>query len=178
MMDWSLLSTADCRVGVSRAASASLAEHVSTRLRVQTIYNGVPINGRGAPARNGRVRRLAVVARAERWKRIDRVVSAFGQLPSDLLERLHLDVYGHDPVAGGNANAYDYCTADPMSCYDLDGRVSTRYLRCVVGCIAAHCRNPFLRYCMDLHSLYLRFACLLYLCYRWFAPCARVAERW
>ncbi|WP_308189029.1 RHS repeat-associated core domain-containing protein [Streptacidiphilus sp. ASG 303] len=27
-----------------------------------------------------------------------------------------------DPVPGGNANAYDYCTADPISCYDLDGR--------------------------------------------------------
>ncbi|MFG3496811.1 DNRLRE domain-containing protein [Streptomyces sp. NPDC047886] len=27
-----------------------------------------------------------------------------------------------DPVYGGNANAYDYCTADPINCYDLDGR--------------------------------------------------------
>jgi RHS repeat-associated protein len=27
-----------------------------------------------------------------------------------------------DPVAGGSANDYDYCTADPINCYDLDGR--------------------------------------------------------
>ncbi|WP_225839514.1 DNRLRE domain-containing protein [Streptomyces sp. NK08204] len=27
-----------------------------------------------------------------------------------------------DPVAGGNANAYDYVTADPLTGYDLDGR--------------------------------------------------------
>ncbi|WP_405803520.1 hypothetical protein OG729_00540 [Streptomyces sp. NBC_00210] len=27
-----------------------------------------------------------------------------------------------DPIAGGNANAYEYCTADPVNCYDLDGR--------------------------------------------------------
>jgi len=27
-----------------------------------------------------------------------------------------------DPVVGGNANAYDYCTADPINCVDLDGR--------------------------------------------------------
>ncbi|WP_329321715.1 RHS repeat-associated core domain-containing protein [Streptomyces sp. NBC_01262] len=28
-----------------------------------------------------------------------------------------------DPVPGGNANAYDYCTADPIDCFDLDGRI-------------------------------------------------------
>ncbi|MEX3107202.1 MULTISPECIES: DNRLRE domain-containing protein [unclassified Streptomyces] len=27
-----------------------------------------------------------------------------------------------DPVYGGNANSYEYCTADPINCYDLDGR--------------------------------------------------------
>nr|WP_157987034.1 polymorphic toxin-type HINT domain-containing protein [Streptomyces atratus] len=27
-----------------------------------------------------------------------------------------------DPVQGGNANAYEYCTADPVNCYDLDGK--------------------------------------------------------
>ncbi|MFJ8476182.1 ricin-type beta-trefoil lectin domain protein [Kitasatospora sp. NPDC094011] len=26
-----------------------------------------------------------------------------------------------DPVPGGNANAYDYCTGDPVNCTDLDG---------------------------------------------------------
>ncbi|WP_413230362.1 DNRLRE domain-containing protein [Kitasatospora herbaricolor] len=35
-----------------------------------------------------------------------------------------------DPVAGGNANAYEYCHGDPVNCTDLDGRWSasrTRY---------------------------------------------------
>ncbi|WP_405430554.1 RHS repeat-associated core domain-containing protein [Micromonospora sp. NBC_00617] len=27
-----------------------------------------------------------------------------------------------DPVAGGNANDYDYCSGDPINCFDLDGR--------------------------------------------------------
>ncbi|EGX60939.1 hypothetical protein SZN_04878 [Streptomyces zinciresistens K42] len=27
-----------------------------------------------------------------------------------------------DPIYGGNANAYDYCSANPLNCYDLDGR--------------------------------------------------------
>ncbi len=27
-----------------------------------------------------------------------------------------------DPVQGGNANAYEYCTADPVNCFDLDGK--------------------------------------------------------
>jgi RHS repeat-associated protein len=27
-----------------------------------------------------------------------------------------------DPVPGGNANAYDYCTSDPIDCLDLEGR--------------------------------------------------------
>jgi hypothetical protein len=26
-----------------------------------------------------------------------------------------------DPVPGGSANAYDYCTQDPINCYDLNG---------------------------------------------------------
>ncbi|WP_197058340.1 RHS repeat-associated core domain-containing protein [Modestobacter caceresii] len=29
-----------------------------------------------------------------------------------------------DPIPGGNATAYDYCTADPVNCTDLDGRWS------------------------------------------------------
>ncbi len=31
-----------------------------------------------------------------------------------------------DPVHGGSANNYDYCYADPINCYDLDGRFSWR----------------------------------------------------
>jgi RHS repeat-associated protein len=27
-----------------------------------------------------------------------------------------------DPIPGGNATAYDYCSADPVNCVDLDGR--------------------------------------------------------
>ncbi|MGW0435028.1 DNRLRE domain-containing protein [Micromonospora sp. NPDC003197] len=27
-----------------------------------------------------------------------------------------------DPVYGGNANPYDYCSGDPINCFDLDGR--------------------------------------------------------
>lgn len=30
-----------------------------------------------------------------------------------------------DPIYGGNSNAYEYCTGDPVNCYDLDG--SFRY---------------------------------------------------
>jgi RHS repeat-associated protein len=29
-----------------------------------------------------------------------------------------------DPVYGGNANSYEYCTGDPVNCTDLDGRAS------------------------------------------------------
>jgi RHS repeat-associated protein len=33
-----------------------------------------------------------------------------------------------DPIPGGNANAYDYCTSDPISCYDLNGQWGWRRL--------------------------------------------------
>lgn len=29
-----------------------------------------------------------------------------------------------DPIPGGSANAYEYCFADPVNCFDLDGRFS------------------------------------------------------
>jgi RHS repeat-associated protein len=31
-----------------------------------------------------------------------------------------------DPIAGGNANPYEYCSGDPVNCVDLDGRWSWR----------------------------------------------------
>jgi len=31
-----------------------------------------------------------------------------------------------DPVYGGSANNYDYCNADPINCYDLDGKFGWR----------------------------------------------------
>jgi RHS repeat-associated protein len=31
-----------------------------------------------------------------------------------------------DPIAGGNANPYEYCSGDPVNCTDLDGRWSLR----------------------------------------------------
>ncbi|MEV6344009.1 RHS repeat-associated core domain-containing protein [Actinoplanes sp. NPDC051851] len=38
-----------------------------------------------------------------------------------------------DPVDGGSANAYDYCDADPVSCYDLDGRMAEAALVASLG---------------------------------------------
>ncbi|WNI30003.1 DNRLRE domain-containing protein [Streptomyces sp. ITFR-6] len=40
-----------------------------------------------------------------------------------------------DPITGGNANAYDYCTAEPLGCYDLDGKWSWPKF----GCSATKC---------------------------------------
>ena len=31
-----------------------------------------------------------------------------------------------DPVEGGSSNDYDYCTGDPINCFDLDGRFARR----------------------------------------------------
>lgn len=31
-----------------------------------------------------------------------------------------------DPIDGGSANAYEYCSADPIGCYDLDGQYGIR----------------------------------------------------
>nr|WP_234352098.1 MULTISPECIES: DNRLRE domain-containing protein [unclassified Streptomyces] len=48
-----------------------------------------------------------------------------------------------DPVYGGNSNAYEYCSGDPVNCTDLDGRFSrskTRYYSW--GRISAHYWGP------------------------------------
>ncbi len=64
-----------------------------------------------------------------------------------------------DPVYGGSANHYDYCYADPINCYDLDGRWSWKEaarsaqrwlcrLACVTireGAPALHVRNHRIR---------------------------------
>ena len=34
-----------------------------------------------------------------------------------------------DPIVGGNANAYDYCTADPINCTDLHGRWGHKWFK-------------------------------------------------
>lgn len=52
-----------------------------------------------------------------------------------------------DPVAGGSANAYDYCNADPVNCTDLDGRMpkwlnSALKVTAVVGSIASFIPGP------------------------------------
>jgi RHS repeat-associated protein len=41
-----------------------------------------------------------------------------------------------DPVIGGNANAYDYCSADPINCRDLNGKRSC-WLTCMAIAAAA-----------------------------------------
>jgi glycosyltransferase involved in cell wall biosynthesis len=45
-----------------------------------------------------RIRRFAVVARAEPWKRIDRVIDAFAALPPGMRDRLTLQVFGDGPA--------------------------------------------------------------------------------
>lgn len=75
-MDWNLFASAGCWVGVSAAATASLLRAAPKPLPVATIDNGV--RSECPPLRTpGQVQRLAVVARLEGWKRVDRVISAF-----------------------------------------------------------------------------------------------------
>ncbi|MFF4509149.1 DNRLRE domain-containing protein [Streptomyces sp. NPDC001401] len=79
-----------------------------------------------------------------------------------------------DPVPGGNATAYDYCSADPVNCYDLDGRwgwwgkikhalgcthtkclffnKSNRHLVMRDGRPGLHFRNHYIRFEHDKHS--------------------------
>ena len=41
-----------------------------------------------------------------------------------------------DPVPGGNGTAYDYCTADPVNCTDLDGNWSWKSVKKGLGKVA------------------------------------------
>jgi RHS repeat-associated protein len=76
--------------------------------------------------------------------------------------RLYNPTTGHflstDPIPGGNANAYEYCTGDPINCYDLDGRwgwhlFSKRHLHFVIrdGRRGFHWRNHSHRIEWDKH---------------------------
>ncbi|MFD0507038.1 RHS repeat-associated core domain-containing protein [Streptomyces chiangmaiensis] len=45
-----------------------------------------------------------------------------------------------DPVPGGNANAYEYCSGDPIDCYDLDGKWGVwGHIKRIFGCSATKC---------------------------------------
>ena len=54
--------------------------------------------------------------------------------------RLYSPVIGRflqvDPVPGGSASAYDYCSADPVNCTDLGGTFSWKGLAKVVAVVA------------------------------------------
>lgn len=48
-----------------------------------------------------------------------------------------------DPIDGGNANDYDYCSGDPINCTDIDGKWSFHHFLHSVGHFAAAAyRNP------------------------------------
>ncbi len=56
--------------------------------------------------------------------------------------RLYVPTLGRflqvDPVPGGSASAYDYCSGDPVNCFDLDGERSRRVClatAAALGCI-------------------------------------------
>src|SRR5687767_8586828 len=48
------------------------------------------------------------------------------------------------PVEGGSANDYDYCLADPINCYDLDGQVAIVVVAAVVAGILIFQQVAFL----------------------------------
>jgi glycosyltransferase involved in cell wall biosynthesis len=96
-LNWDVLAAADCWVGVSTAATRCLLAHAPQGIRVERIYNGVPVNTQGLPQLPRRVRHIGVVARAEPWKRIDRLFTAFAALPEHLSARMCAHVFGDGP---------------------------------------------------------------------------------
>lgn len=96
-LDWDVLAEADCWVGVSAAATRCLLAHAPRGIRVEWIYNGVSIDAPRPPQRPRRVRHVGVAARAEPWKRIDRLFTAFADLPQRLASPLCVHVFGDGP---------------------------------------------------------------------------------
>ncbi|MGH3769952.1 MAG: glycosyltransferase family 4 protein [Pseudonocardiaceae bacterium] len=100
-LDWDKLAEADCWVGVSTAATRCLMAYAPRGIWVERIYNGVPVDAQPSPRGLSRVRRLGVAARAEPWKRIDRLITAFATLPGDLTVQMSLHVFGDGPELEG-----------------------------------------------------------------------------
>jgi glycosyltransferase involved in cell wall biosynthesis len=96
-LNWNVLAAADCWVGVSTAATRCLLAHVPQGVRVERIYNGVPVSAQWTPRTPGRVRRIGIAARAEPWKRIDRLFPAVAALPEHLLAPMSVHVFGEGP---------------------------------------------------------------------------------
>jgi glycosyltransferase involved in cell wall biosynthesis len=96
-LNWNVLAAADCWVGVSTAAIRCLLAHVPQGVRVERIYNGIPVSAQWTPRTPGRVRPIGIAARAEPWKRIDRLFPAVAALPEHLLAPMSVHVFGEDP---------------------------------------------------------------------------------
>ena len=96
-LHWDVLATADCWVGVSTAATGCLLTHAPRGIRVQRIYNGVPVTDQWLRRAPRRVRHIGVAARAEPWKRIDRLFSAVAALPGHLADQISVHVFGDGP---------------------------------------------------------------------------------
>lgn len=107
-LDWTVLTAADCWVGISDAAASSITTYAPTAL-VRRIYNGVQASH--VLRTSSPVRRFAVAARLVSYKNVDLVIHAFSALPTDLARRCQLDIYGTGPLL--------------PELRDLAGRVST-----------------------------------------------------
>lgn len=94
---WDVLARADCWVGVSAAAVRCLLAHAPQQIRVERIYNGVSVGTQPLRRAPRRVRDIGVAARAEPWKRVDRLFTSFAALPDPLAARLCIHVFGDGP---------------------------------------------------------------------------------
>lgn len=96
-LNWDVLAEADCWVGVSIAATRCLLAHAPKGVQAELIYNGVPLDIQLLPRIPRRVQRIGVAARAEPWKRLDRIFTAFAALPRHLATRMCVHVFGDGP---------------------------------------------------------------------------------